>query len=264
MSLPAAPGANARAPRPPLKVRARELLRNPLVIATLASLVLALVLTLLWTATPLREQLTPENASEWITSVSSRWWTPWLLIFLFVLSGIIVFPRPLLTIAAVVAWGPWKGFALSMVGVELATFAGYYVGYRCPRGKVEEWAGPTLARMAPLLHRNGLATMTLLRLLPIGPHVLGSVAAGALRIKAWQVAAGTFIGMAPGLIGTTLVADQLAAGITSGRHMNHWILWGSALAVAVLLVISRIWYRRLSAEASPSSPSPAAARSRSA
>jgi phospholipase D1/2 len=237
------------AARSSLKIRARQLLRNPLVLATLASLVLALVLTLVWTATPLRDQLTPENASEWITSIASRWWAPWLLLFFFVLSGIIVFPRPLLTIAAVVAWGPWKGFALSMIGVEIATFAGYYVGYLCPRGKVEQWAGPTLTRMAPLLHRNGLATMTLLRLLPIGPHLLGSVAAGALRIKPWHVLAGTFLGMAPGLIGTTLVADQLAAGITSGRHVNHWILWGSALAVVVLLVISKIWYQRLSAQA---------------
>jgi phospholipase D1/2 len=239
--------APPRASRPSLTGRARELLRNPLVIATLASLALALLLTAVWTLTPLRDRLTPENASDWITSVASRWWTPWLLLFLFVLSGIIVFPRPLLTIAAVVAWGPWKGFALSMIGVEMATFAGYYAGYLCPRGKVEEWAGPTLARMAPLLHRNGLATMTLLRLLPIGPHVLGSVAAGALRIKRWHVLVGTFAGMAPGLIGTTLVADQLAAGIMSGRHMNHWILWGSVLGVAVLLVASRAWYRRLSA-----------------
>jgi len=103
--------------------------------------------------------------------------------------------------------------------------------------------------MAPLLHRNGLATMTLLRLLPIGPHVLGSMAAGALRIKPWHVLVGTFIGMAPGLIGTTLVANQLAAGMTSGRHMNHWILWGSVLGVAVLLVVSKIWYQRLSARA---------------
>jgi len=241
--------APAHARRPPPGIRVRQLLKNPLVLATLASFVLALLLTLLWSATPLRDELTPENASEWITSVASRWWAPWLLLLLFVLSGIIVFPRPLLTIAAVVAWGPWKGFALSMVGVEMATFVGYYAGYLCPPGKVERWAGPTLARMAPLLHRNGLATMTLLRLLPIGPHLLGSVAAGALRIKPWHVLAGTFIGMAPGLAGTTLVADQLAAGITSGRHMNHWILWGSVLAVVVLLVVSKLWYQRLSAQA---------------
>lgn len=257
--------APAQPRRPPLHIRARQLLRNPLVLATLASCVMALLLTLLWSATPLRDQLTPQNASDWITSVAERWWAPWLIVLLFVLSGIIVFPRPLLTIAAVVAWGPWKGFALSLAGVELATFAGYYMGRLCPQDKVERWAGPTLARMAPLLHRNGLAAMTLLRLLPIGPHLLGSVAAGALRIKPWHVLAGTFIGMAPGLVGTTLVADQLAAGIASGRHINHWILWGSALAVVVLVVVSKLWYQRLSAQASsPSSPSPGTGRSRNA
>jgi uncharacterized membrane protein YdjX (TVP38/TMEM64 family) len=235
-----------------LKLRTRELLRNPLVIAIGASLVVAMLLMLLWTATPLREHLTPENASEWVASIASRWWAPWLLLLLLVLTNLIVFPRPLLTIAAVVAFGPWKGFALSMAGAEIATFIGYYVGRRCPRATIERWAGPTLTRMAPLLHRNGLVTMSMLRLLPIGPHVLGSVAAGALRIRVWQVFAGTFIGMAPGLIGTTLVGEQLANGITSGAHINHWILWGSVMAIVVLIALTKLWYSRLSGRA----PSP--------
>jgi phospholipase D1/2 len=236
-----------------LKVHARELLRNPLVIAVGASLVVAILLTLLWTATPLREQLTPQNASDWVTSIAARWWAPWLLLLLLVLTNLIVFPRPLLTIAAVVAFGAWKGFALSMAGAEIATFIGYYAGYRCPRPKIERWAGRTLTRMAPLLHRNGLVTMSMLRLLPIGPHVLGSVAAGALRIRLWHVFVGTFIGMAPGLVGTTLVGVQVANGMAPGGHVNHWVLWGSVMAIVVLIALTKVWYSRLSAQAaSPS------------
>jgi uncharacterized membrane protein YdjX (TVP38/TMEM64 family) len=106
--------------------------------------------------------------------------------------------------------------------------------------------------MAPLLHRNGLVTMTMLRLLPIGPHLLGSVAAGTLRIRPWHVLAGTFIGMAPGLIGTTLVGAQLANGLASGGHVNRWILWGSVAAIVALVVLTKAWYRHLAANA----PSP--------
>jgi len=213
----------------------------------------ALALTLLWTTTPLRDELTPANAADWIASISTRWWTPWLLLVLLVLTNLIVFPRPLLTIAAVVAYGAWQGFALTMAGAEIATFIGYFIGRRVPSEKLERWAGPTLARMAPLLNRNGLATMTMLRLLPIGPHLLGSVAAGTLRIRPWHVFAGTFIGMAPGLIGTTLVGEQVAKGLAAEGHMNRWILWGSVLAVVALLALTKVWYRRLSARAaSPS------------
>jgi uncharacterized membrane protein YdjX (TVP38/TMEM64 family) len=235
-----------------LKSRIRELSRNPLVIVTAASLAVALLLTLLWTATPLRDELTPENASDWITSISSRWWTPWLLLLLMVLTNLIVFPRPLLTIAAVVAYGPWIGFALSMAGAEIATFMGYYAARRCPRDTIERYAGRTLARMAPLLHRNGLATMSMMRLLPLGPHLLGSLAAGALRIRPWHVFAGTLIGMAPGVIGSVLVGDQLAAGISSDREMNRWILWGAVAAVVVLAAATKVWYGRLSAQAQAS------------
>jgi uncharacterized membrane protein YdjX (TVP38/TMEM64 family) len=236
-----------------LKDRARELARNPLVVTVAASLAVAIALTLLWTMTPLREQLTPQNAADWIASISSKWWTPWLLLLLLVLTNLIVFPRPLLTIAAVVAYGAWQGFALTMAGAEIATFIGYFIGRRVPSAKLERWAGPTLARMAPLLHRNGLVTMTMLRLLPIGPHLLGSVAAGTLRIRPSHVFAGTFIGMAPGLVGTTLVGEQVANGLATGRHMNHWILWGSVLAIVALVALTKVWYQRLSARAaSPS------------
>jgi uncharacterized membrane protein YdjX (TVP38/TMEM64 family) len=153
----------------------------------------------------------------------------------------------------VVAYGAWQGFALTMAGAEIATFIGYFIGRRVPAEKLERWAGRTAARMAPLLHRNGLVTMTMLRLLPIGPHLLGSVAAGTLRIKPWQVFAGTFMGMAPGLVATTLVGEQLANGLETGRHVKRWILWGSVLAVVALIALTKVWYQRLSARAaSPS------------
>ena len=237
-----------------MKLRVRSLARNPIVLTVAASIVVAIALTLIWTMTPLREELTPANAADWIASISSRWWTPCLLLLLLVLTNLIVFPRPLLTIAAVVAYGAWQGFALTMAGAEIATFIGYFIGRRVPPGKLERWAGPTLTRMAPILHRNGLVTMSMLRLLPIGPHLLGSVAAGTLRIRPWQVFAGTFIGMAPGLIGTTLVGEQVANGLATGGHVNRWILWGSVLAIVALIALTKVWYGRLSASgaASPS------------
>jgi uncharacterized membrane protein YdjX (TVP38/TMEM64 family) len=233
-----------------VRTHTRELLRSPLVIATIASIALAIVFTAIWTLTPLRDVVTADNAVDWIESVSERWWTPVLIVLVFIPAGIIMFPRPLITIAAVVAYGAWKGFALSMLGVELASFAGYYAGMAFDRERMNQWAGPTLARMTPLLERNGLATMTMLRLLPIGPFVLGSVAAGVLRIRAWEVFVGTFVGMFPGVLGSTLIGDQVRAGITSGRRMNHWVLWGTVLVLALLLVASRAWFKRLSARAS--------------
>jgi len=68
------------------------------------------------------------------------------------------------------------------------------------------------------------------------------------------VLAGTFIGMAPGLIGTTLVGEQVANGLASGGHVNRWILWGSVLAIVALIALTKVWYQRLAAggAASPS------------
>jgi len=236
---------------PPLKVRVRELIRNPIVIVTVVSLAVALALTLLWTLTPLRDELTPGNAAAWISDIASRWWTPWLLLALIVGANLFVFPRPLLTIAAVVAYGFWKGLALSLAGAEIGTFIGWYMGRLFSREHVERLLGPVMPRMEPLLRRNGLFAMTMLRLLPLGPHALGSMASGVFRIRPWQVFAGTLIGMAPGIVGSALVGQQLADGMTADGHVNHWILWGAVAGVVVLLALTRFWYQRVSSAGEP-------------
>jgi uncharacterized membrane protein YdjX (TVP38/TMEM64 family) len=93
--------------------------------------------------------------------------------------------------------------------------------------------------------------MTMLRLLPLGPHALGSMASGVFRIRPWQVFAGTLIGMAPGIVGSALVGQQLADGMTADGHVNHWILWGAVAGVVVLLALTRFWYQRVSSAGEP-------------
>ena len=44
-----------------------------------------------------------------------------------------MFPRPLITLFAVIAFGPWLGFVYSMTGILLAALVTYYVGVKLPR-----------------------------------------------------------------------------------------------------------------------------------
>ena len=49
--------------------------------------------------------------------------------------------RPLLTLITVVAFGPWLGFAYSMLGIMIAALATYYTGRALPRDTVKRIAG---------------------------------------------------------------------------------------------------------------------------
>jgi phospholipase D1/2 len=227
----------------------RTWLRNPLVLAAAATAVLTAALWLAWRETPLGEMITTQGAIEWVLSLSSRWWTPIVLILLFVPAGITMFPRQLITIAAVIAYGPWKGFLISMAGCELASLMGYYPGLLLRPETVERLAGRRMGRIKRALRTQGLAAVSTMRLLPLGPFIVGSLVAGALRIRVWELVAGTFIGMAPGLAVTTLVGDQIAAGFAGDRQVNRWLLTATALAFVALMALSRIWMKRLTEEA---------------
>lgn len=217
-------------------------------ITAIVTLAMAGLFSLLWAKTSLGDTFSLDNTVEWVESVSGKWWTPWTLILLHVPAGIVMFPRQILTIAGVVGYGPWLGFAIAMAGVQLASVAAYWAGLRMPRESVERFAGTEyLARMTKLCRRRGLAAMTLLRLLPIAPFVAGSVMAGALRVKLRDLVLGTFAGMAPGMAVTTIVGDQIAAGMAPGRHFNGWVLSGALAALVVLAIASKIGYNRIAA-----------------
>ena len=229
-------------------MRLAALWRNPLFRFTFWTTVATAVLTAIWLWTPLRDLVTLQSTAEWVESIKSRWWTPALLILLFVPASLLMFPRQLITLAAVIVYGPWKGFVIAMAGVELATVLEYYAGRVAARERVEKWAGAGMQKVTHVLRERGLAAVTALRLLPLGPFAVVNAVAGALHVRLRDIIIGTFLGMLPGMIATTIVGDQLAAGITADRTMNRWILGGAVIGLALVMFLSWVWYKRLARE----------------
>ena len=229
-------------------LNAAALRANPLFRFTVLTLILTGVLTALWAWTPLGDLITLESTAQWVESISSRWWTPVLLVVLFVPASLLMFPRQLITLAAVIVYGPWKGFAIAMAGVELATVLEYYAGRLAAREKVEKWAGEGLQKVNRLLRERGLAAVSALRLLPLGPFAVVNAVAGALHVRLRDIVIGTFLGMLPGMIATTLVGDQLAAGLDADRAMNRWVIGGAIVGLLLVTFLSWAWYRRLTRE----------------
>jgi uncharacterized membrane protein YdjX (TVP38/TMEM64 family) len=137
----------------------------------------------------------------------------------------VMFPRPLITLAAVVAFGPWLGFAYGLVGIVGSAVVTYYAGRRMRRDTVRRLAGAGLDRMVEVLRKYGLLAMTLLRLVPLAPFAVEGIVAGAVRLKLWHLAVGTAIGMLPGTLATTVFGGQLERAL-SGRRFNWWIVAG--------------------------------------
>lgn len=202
-----------------------------------------------WRYTPLGEWLTAERIVDWVEALSRHWWAPVVLGLAYIPASLVLFPRPLLTIAAAMAFGPWEGFAVALGGVLATTVVGYALGRGVDPARVKQWGGQRMQRVVGALRKEGFIAVSTVCLLPLAPFFIEVVAFGALRLKLWHVLAGVTVSNVPGLAASTLLGDQVHAVLAHDRTLNVWVL---ALVAAILVVgtlaTRRLW-RRMQAAA---------------
>lgn len=110
---------------------------------------------------------------------------------------------------------------------------------------MRRWAGPKFQPTAKLLRRRGLVAVMAVRALPVAPFTVESAVAGALRIKLSDLLLGTLFGMAPGMLGTSIIGDQIGAAIGEGRSFNPWIVAMALAFTIAIAVFAKWWFGRL-------------------
>ena len=220
--------------------------------AKLALFALAIgALAAIWRFTPLAEVVSADNTITWAKAFGSTWWAPMVLMLAYTPACFVMFPRPLITLASVIAFGPWLGFTYSLLGIVFSSVVTYFVGKRMRRDTVRRLAGPKIERMVDVLRKHGLLAMSLLRLVPLAPFFVVGLVAGAVRLKLWHLAVGTAIGMLPGTLAATIFGDQLENAL-SGGQINWWIVGGCVAVLGTGVFFVKKWFgkmaRRMDAE----------------
>lgn len=212
-------------------------------LAAIAGVLLAMMLA--WRYTPLSGMVNAENVIAWAKDFGLQWWAPSALMLAYTPACLVMFPRPLITLAAVIAFGPWMGFLYSLLGITFSSVVTYYIGRNMRRDTVRRLAGPRLDRMIDVLKKHGLLAMTLLRLVPIAPFAVESIVAGAVRMKVWHVAAGTAIGLLPGTLTTTIFGDAIETALSGSGSVNWWFVGGAALVLGTGMWAVKRWFKRM-------------------
>ena len=205
----------------------------------LCALVCVGTLFALWRFTPLREIVTADAVRHWAETFGGQPWAPLAILLAYTPASVIMFPRPLITLAATVAFGPWLGALYALGGIELAALSGYFAGRRVSRDRLRRFGGPNLNALSARLRSGGLAAMVLVRLLPVAPFVVVSLFAGAARVGLTAFALGTAIGMAPGLIGVTVFGSQVGEALGGAGHFNIWPIAGVVALIAAISLFAR-------------------------
>jgi phospholipase D1/2 len=212
----------------------------------LAGVVLAIVaLMALWRFTPLREVASAQAAIQWAKVFGEQWWAPPLLMLAYTPACLVMFPRPLITLAAVLAFGPWLGFLYSLTGICFSSAVTWWIGRHMRRDTVRRLAGRKLDRMAEVLKKHGLLAMTLLRLVPLAPFAVESIVAGAIRMKLWHVVVGTAIGLLPGTLTTTIFGDAIETAVSGAGEVNWWVVGGALTLLAGGAWAVKRWFTRM-------------------
>ena len=194
-----------------------------------------------WRFTPLSELVTAERIVGWARAVRGMPWAPLVVIVLYTPAAFLMFPRPLLTLLTVIAFGPWLGFAYGMAGILIAALATYYAGRLMPRGAVKRLAGEKLDHMSKKLRADGLLAVTAVRLVPLAPFAIEGIVAGAVRIRLWPYVLGTALGMLPGVLATSVFGHQISAALEDPSTVNWLVVGAVLLALAVLTYLVRRW-----------------------
>ncbi len=206
-----------------------------------AFIVLA-ALTAAWRYTPLSEYLTAERVIAWAQGVGNLWWAPIVVMLAYTPACFVMFPRPLITLFAVIAFGPVLGFVYSITGILAAALATYFAGRAMRPDAVRNIVGDKLNEMTEVLRRRGLLACFAMRIVPVAPFVVEGIAAGAVRIKVWQFSLGTVLGMLPGTLTTTIFGDQIQTALEDPSRINYWLIGGVVVFFAVLIMVVRRWF----------------------
>ena len=175
-----------------------------------AAALLLLAMVALWRYTPLAEWTDPRALMQHLRNLGSDTWMPVIVLGAYLLGGLVVFPITVLIAMTGMMFAPLPAFACALAASLLSAALTYAIGRGVGAQPLRNLVGPRINRISRALSRRGVISVAALRMLPIAPFTFINLAAGASHVRFVDFLAGTFLGMAPGILVITLLGNQLS------------------------------------------------------
>ncbi len=191
------------------------------------------------------------SVERWMGAGVQGPWAPVLAIGGFTVLAFLGVPQFVLIAAAVVAFGPWLGFAYSWMGTEVSALVGFWLGRRFGARVLRDYAGKGVGQFIDMVGRNGFLASLIVRLVPSAPFIVVNMAAGATPMSLIAYALGTGIGIGP-KIALTAFAGHTIVGAMNGGGKGRWLTL--ALVAALWIgagLLARTWIKRREAASQP-------------
>ncbi len=185
------------------------------------------------------------SVERWMGSGVQGPWAPVLAIGGFTALAFLGVPQFVLIAAAVVAFGPWLGFAYSWLGTEVSSVVGFGLGRRFGARILRDYAGKSVGEFVEMIGRNGFLASLIIRLVPAAPFVVINMAAGATPMSLVAFAGGTALGIAPKIALTAFAGHAIVGAMSGGGKGVNWL---SLVLIAAIWIgvglLARVWFKR--------------------
>jgi phosphatidylserine/phosphatidylglycerophosphate/cardiolipin synthase-like enzyme/uncharacterized membrane protein YdjX (TVP38/TMEM64 family) len=152
---------------------------------------------------------------------------PSLAVLGIAVASTLLFPVTPLIVTSGLLFGPWVGAPVAFVGSLLAALLGYVAGRALWREGLRSLVTPRLRRAAQRIRGAELLAVAMLRVVPVAPFGVVNLAAGAADVRPRDYLVGTAVGMAPGIVAMTLLAERLRDAVVDPG-------WGAACGLLAL------------------------------
>lgn len=213
------------------------------VIKVVAAGLVIITLALIWQFVPLAN---PDEVRALLASVNDNPLAPAMVVAVFVIAGLLMFPVTVLIAASAAAFGPWLGFSYAAVGALASALATYGVGAALGKRTLRDLLGPRLNRVRQRVAKRGIVAVAAIRLVPVAPFTVVNLVAGASSIPVLDYMIGTLIGMLPGMVMISAVGNQFARIMVAPTVFDIAVLAAAvagwvALSIGVQAAVSRYW-----------------------
>ncbi|MFW7381291.1 MAG: TVP38/TMEM64 family protein [Oligoflexus sp.] len=164
-----------------------------------------------------------------------EWWTPLVIIIIYPLSHLILFPNTVLNTIVILTFGGFQGWLYAIAGSLASTVCFYMAGRKLGERKIAEHRGEHFEKIKKLLRKGGVGAVIAVRLLPIAPYPVVCLSGGAIGIRFWSFILGTFVAHLPATLTLAIFGQQLRQ-VFRDPEVGNFVILIAVLAIGALIL----------------------------
>lgn len=193
-------------------------------------------------------EATAETVRTFLLEIREAPWAFPMVLAIYVLAGIVMFPITALNLIMAMVFGPFWGILYALIGSMLNAAIYFGLGHVAGDRSLRRFLqGERISKIDKALRESGVIGITMLRFVPMAPYSVFNVVAGISSVRFLDFMAATFLSLVPGAIARGMVGDALveiflAPSWRNALYLSAGLAFWLAVVFSIHIAVKR-WQR---------------------